>query len=34
MTTNSTTDQAAERLLKTEETPTIDHAAELRGAIA
>ena len=27
-------DQAADRLLKTEETPTIDHAAELRGAIA
>ena len=34
MTTNSTTDQAADRLLKTEETPTTDHAAELRGAIA
>ena len=27
-------DQPADRLLKIEETPTIDHAAELRGAIA
>ena len=27
-------DQAADRLLKIEETPTVDHAAELRGAIA